>query len=72
MDIRPRYATTNLSWKVRQAADELAVTLPEGLALLYWDHGGICRAFSLNEDNLHFAASTLNGVYKHRSEIVPV
>ena len=72
MDILPRYSDTNLSGRVRKAARELAVDLPEGLALLYWDRAGDCRAFSLNRENLHFAVVNLQGVYRHFSEIVTV
>ena len=71
-EVKPRYTDTRLGEIIRQAAHDMAVTLPEGLALLYWDFEGSCRAFSLHEHNLHFQVPKLHGVYKHTSEIVAV
>lgn len=62
---------TKLSEITRQSAQRLCIGIdPESLVLLYWDRAGECRVFVLSEDNMHFAASELDGVYKHRSEIV--
>ena len=72
MTVTPRYIDTNLTQHVERAAQEMAVAVPPGLVLLYWNRAGECRAFSLNEHNLHFAVASLAGVYNHYSEIVPV
>lgn len=68
----PKYDDTRLTARVRAAARDTAVNLPEGLALLYWDRDGKCRAFSLQDHNLHFAVDNLYGVHEHYSEIIPV
>jgi hypothetical protein len=72
MDIQPRFTATGLTGHVRRAASAQAIMLPKGLALLYWDHDGVCWAFSLLHNNLHFGVESLNGVHAHVSEIIPV
>lgn len=62
-----------LTQKVQQAAFELAIAIPDtGLALLYWDRNKECRVFILDRDNFHFRAALLDGIYEHRSEIIPL
>jgi hypothetical protein len=73
MDIQPRYEEPGaLTRHTKFAAIEMGVKLPQGLALLFWNHNGTCRAFSLMQNNLHLRVGSLDQIYENRSEIIPV
>lgn len=64
------YGPAFLPSRVSDAAHDMAITLPDGLALVYWDRSGKCRTFSLEQNNFHFATANLDGLCWHYSAII--